>query len=175
MNNAIRTVTLLMLTAGAAAGAAQGAKGARAELRDSQGKVVGTAQLKQVNEGVQVSVQVTGIPAGTHAFHIHSVGKCEAPAFESAGEHFNPGGKKHGLKNPDGPHAGDLPNLTVGSDGKGKAQVVNTRFTLGEGANSVFHQDGTAIVIHEKADDGKTDPAGNAGSRIACGVIEKAP
>jgi superoxide dismutase, Cu-Zn family len=174
MNNAIRTVTLLAMTAGAAAGAIQVSKGAKAELRDSQGKMVGTAQLKQVNDGVQISVQVMGLPVGTHAFHIHSVGKCEAPDFESAGAHFNPGGKKHGLKNPDGPHAGDMPNLTVGPDGKGKAQVVNTHFTLSEGANSLFQQGGTAIVIHEKADDDRTDPAGNAGGRIACGVIEKA-
>ena len=173
MNSAILSLTLLMV-ATAAAGE-QSAKGGKAELRDSQGKVVGTAQLKQVDEGVQVSLHLTGIPAGTHAFHIHSVGKCEAPSFESAGEHFNPGGKKHGLKNPAGPHAGDLPNITVGSDGKGNAKVINTHFTLGEGANSVFHPGGSAIVIHEKADDGKTDPAGNAGDRIACGVIEKAP
>jgi superoxide dismutase, Cu-Zn family len=103
------------------------------------------------------------------------VGKCEGPTFESAGAHFNPEGTKHGLKNPDGPHAGDLPNLTVGSNGKGQAQVVNSHFTLGEGTNSVFHQGGTSIVIHEKADDGRTDPAGNAGGRIACGTIEKAP
>ena len=129
MKNAIPTLTLLVLTAGAAAGAAQAAKGGKAELRNPQGKVVGTAQLKVVNEGVQVSVQVTGIPAGTYAFHIHSVGKCEAPTFESAGAHFNPGGKKHGLMNPEGPHAGDLPNITVGPDGKGNAKVVNTHFT----------------------------------------------
>ena len=136
MSNSILGLTLLMLTAAAAAGGAQ--VGGKAELRDSQGKVVGTAKLKQVNEGVQVSLQVTGISAGTHAFHIHSVGKCEPPTFESAGDHFNPGGKKHGLKNPEGPHAGDLPNISVGSDGKGNTQVINTHFSLGEGANSVF-------------------------------------
>jgi Cu-Zn family superoxide dismutase len=174
MNNSIRTIVFLAVTAGAAAGAVQTVNSAKAELRDSHGKVVGTAQLKQVNDRVQISIQVMGIPVGTHAFHIHSVGKCEVPDFESAGAHFNPGGKKHGLKNPDGPHAGDMPNLTVGPDGKGKAQVVNTHFTLSEGANSLFQGGGTAIVIHEKADDNRTDPAGNAGGRIACGVIEKA-
>src|SRR4026207_1696176 len=97
MKNAIPTLALLVLTAGAAAGPPEFTKGGKAELRDSQGKAVGTAQLKAVEEGLQVSVQVTGIPAGTYAFHIHSVGKCEPPTFESAGAHFNPGGKKHGL------------------------------------------------------------------------------
>ena len=172
MKNAIPTLTLVVLTTGAVAGAAQFAKGGKAELRDPQGKMVGSAQL---DKGVQVSVQVTGIPAGTYAFHIHSVGKCEAPTFESAGPHFNPEGKKHGLMNPEGPHAGELPNISVEADGKGSTEVVNSHFTLGEGANSVFHSGGAAIVIHEKADDGKTDPAGGAGRRIACGVIEKAP
>jgi Cu-Zn family superoxide dismutase len=123
---------------------------------------------------VRISLRVMGLPGGTHAFHIHNVGKCEAPDFKSAGGHFNPEGKKHGLKNPDGPHAGDMPNITVAANGRGRAQVINTRITLGEGANSVFHEGGTAIVIHEKADDEMTDPAGNAGNRIACGVIEKA-
>ena len=133
MKITIPTLTLLVLTAGAAAGAVQAAKGGKAELRDPQGKVVGTAQLKVVNEGVQVSVQVTGIPAGTYAFHIHSVGKCEAPTFESAGPHFNPEGKKHGLMNPEGPHAGDLPNISVEADGKGSTEVVNSHFTLDSG------------------------------------------
>jgi superoxide dismutase, Cu-Zn family len=172
MNNAFGTFALTALTAGMAAGALVGTN-AKAELKDSQGKAVGTAQLKQVPDGIEISVRVTGIPAGTHAFHIHSVGQCAGPDFESAGQHFNPEGKKHGMKNPDGPHAGDLPNLSVGADGTGSARVVNSHFTLGGGANSLFHQGGTAIVIHEKADDDKTDPAGNAGGRIACGVIEK--
>ena len=97
------------------------------------------------------------------------------PLSNQRATHFNPGGKKHGLMNPEGPHAGDLPNITVGRMARGTQQVVNTHFTLGEGANSVFHSGGSAIVIHEKADDGKTDPAGDAGDRIACGVIEKAP
>ena len=165
---------LLVLAAATATSAAKGPKGAKADLHDAQGKAVATASLKQVKNGVRISLQVADLPAGTHAFHIHTAGKCEAPDFTSAGGHFNPEGKKHGLKNPEGPHAGDMPNITVVANGKGKAQVVNTRVALGEGANSLFHEGGTAIVIHEKADDEMTDPAGNAGKRITCGVIEKA-
>ncbi len=174
MKHAIRMGALLVMAVATASGAAQGPKGAKAELRDAQGKAVGTARLKQVKDGVRISLRVTGLPTGRHAFHIHTAGKCEAPDFKSAGGHFNPEGKKHGLKNPDGPHAGDMPNITVAANGRGRAQLVNTRITLGEGANSVFHEGGTAIVIHEKADDDMTDPAGNAGNRIACGVIGKA-
>jgi len=170
-----RLVALLPMAAAVALGAAKGPESANAELRDAQGKPVGTARLRQVKAGVRISLRVTGLPAGTHAFHIHTVGKCEAPDFKSAGGHFNPEKKKHGLKNPEGPHAGDMPNITVAANGGGRAQVVNTRISLGEGANSVFHEGGTAIVIHEKADDDMTDPSGNAGNRIACGVIEKAP
>ena len=173
MKHAIHTGILLMIAVATVAGAAKGPKGAKAELRDAQGKAVGTARLSQRKHGVRISLRATGLPAGAHAFHIHATGKCEAPDFKSAGGHFNPEGKKHGLKNPGGPHAGDMPNITVASDGKGTAHVVNTRITLGDGANSVFHEGGTALVIHEKADDEMTDPAGNAGNRIACGVIEK--
>ncbi len=148
-------------------------KPATAELKDAKGQVVGTAKLKQTKRGVRISLAVRGLPAGTHALHIHAVGQCEAPGFTSAGGHFNPHGKKHGLNNPDGPHAGDMPNFTVGANGKGKTTYVDERVTLADGANSLFHQGGTALVIHEKADDNASDPAGNAGSRIACGVIEK--
>jgi Cu-Zn family superoxide dismutase len=173
MKHAICTGVLLMMAVATALGAAKDSKGAKAALQDAQGKAVGTAGLKQVKGGVRISLRVTGLPAGTHAFHIHTIGKCEAPEFTSAGGHFNPEGKKHGLKNPDGPHAGDMPSITVGANGKGKAQIVNARVSLGEGANSLFHEGGTALVIHEKADDDMTDPAGNAGKRIACGVIER--
>jgi len=147
-------------------------KSARAELKDAQGQTVGTATLKQTSGGVSISLKVSKLPAGTHAFHIHAVGKCDPPAFTSAGGHFNPENKKHGLKNPDGPHAGDMPNITVDAKGAAKATVLNSRVTLGEGANSLFHEGGTALIIHEKADDEMTDPVGNAGARIACGVIE---
>ncbi len=164
---------MFLLTSALVFAAEKPPKSARAELRDAQGKSVGTAQLKQLKHTVQISVAVNGLPPGDHAFHIHTVGKCEPPDFKSAGGHFNPGHTQHGLKNPAGPHAGDMPNLTVNAKGKGKATVVNTWVTLGAGDNSLFHEGGTAIVIHEKADDNMTDPAGNAGSRIACGVIEK--
>jgi len=173
MKHGILAAALLLASATLVA-AEKGPKAARAELKDAQGKAVATAKLKQLKNGVRISLAATGLPAGVHAFHIHAVGKCEAPDFKSAGGHFNPEGKKHGLKNPEGPHAGDMPNITVDAKGKGKATAVNARVTLGEGANSLFHEGGTAIVIHEKADDDMTDPAGNAGNRIACGVVEKA-
>lgn len=167
-------LVLAILLAGGTLAAAKGPKAARAELKDAQGKSVGTAKLKQVKNGVRISLVASGLPAGIHAFHIHAAGKCEAPDFKTAGGHFNPEHKKHGLKNPEGSHAGDMPNVTVAANGKGKATVVNTHVTLAEGENSLFHEGGTALVIHEKADDDMTDPAGNAGNRIACGAIEKA-
>jgi Cu-Zn family superoxide dismutase len=148
-------------------------KTAKAELRNAQGQPVGTATFKQAHEGVNISLRVFSLPPGPHAFHIHAVGKCDAPDFKTAGGHFNPENMKHGLSNPAGPHAGDMPNITVSKKGKGTATLLNKRVTLGEGANALFHEGGTALVIHEKADDNMTDPAGNAGNRIACGVIDK--
>lgn len=149
------------------------AQTAKADLADAQGKSAGTAELTQTPEGVRIALTVSGLAPGQHAFHVHNVGKCEGPDFKSAGAHFNPYSKKHGLKNPDGPHAGDMENIDVGQGGTGKAEVVNKQVTLGEGPNSLFHEGGTAIVIHASPDDGVTDPAGNAGARIACGVITK--
>ncbi|MBV9224968.1 MAG: superoxide dismutase family protein, partial [Acidobacteriaceae bacterium] len=108
-----------------------------------------------------------------HAIHIHQNAKCEPPGFTSAGPHFNPENKKHGMQNPDGPHAGDMMNFTVAQNGTANTTVTDPNVTLGEGATSLFSNGGTALMIHEKADDMKTDPAGNAGSRIACGVITK--
>jgi superoxide dismutase, Cu-Zn family len=161
-------VTLLALSV-AAASAQQMAK---ATLKDASGKEVGRASLTQGSTGVTMQVELTGVPPGDHAFHIHTTGTCQPP-FTSAGGHFNPANKKHGKEASDGAHAGDMDNITVPADGKISKLVVNNQVTLDKDKpNSLFKPDGTALVVHAKADDYKSDPAGNAGDRIACGVIE---
>ncbi|MGO8733369.1 MAG: superoxide dismutase family protein [Terriglobia bacterium] len=149
----------------------QAAKKAKAALLNAKGAPVGTATFSEKPNGVQLDLKVSNLSPGLHGFHIHSVGRCEAPDFKSAGPHFNPEGKQHGWDNPQGHHLGDLQNLDVGSNGKATVRIVVPGVTLGEGPNSLFHEGGASLVIHEKPDDGKTDPAGNAGARIACGVI----
>jgi Cu-Zn family superoxide dismutase len=170
----LRSTLLVFFVFAAAIQAHAVAPGAKAELRDASGKVVGAARLREVATGVEVIVEVMGLKPGKHGLHIHSVGKCEGPDFKSAGAHFNPHGKQHGLDNPLGAHGGDMPNLEVGGDGKGQATLVARGVTLGEGPASLFGKDGTALVVHADLDDGKTDPAGNAGARIACGVLTRA-
>jgi Cu-Zn family superoxide dismutase len=148
------------------------AQTAKATLKNAEGKEVGNAALTQTPAGVLIRLTVKGLPAGERAFHIHAVGKCEPP-FTSAGGHFNPGGKKHGILAADGHHAGDLPNLHVPAGGELVVEVLNPAVTLEKGkANSLFGPDGTALVIHAGKDDYKSDPAGDAGGRIACGRIE---
>lgn len=146
---------------------------AKAELYNAQGKKVGVATLLERSDGVAITLQGSKLPPGPHGFHIHAVGKCEPPGFTSAGGHFNPHGKKHGLKSPAGPHAGDLRNLEVRPDRTVTTIRIAPLVTLGSGPNSLFQPDGTALVIHADPDDSVTDPTGNAGARIACGVISR--
>jgi Cu-Zn family superoxide dismutase len=146
---------------------------AHADIINAEGKSIGTASLRETKDGVVMTVTVKGLPEGLHAVHFHSVGKCESPAFTSAGPHFNPWNKKHGLKNPAGPHAGDLPDMYVQRNGVGRYEVLADSITLGSAETSIFDVDRTSLIIHATADDNITDPTGNSGDRIACGVITK--
>lgn len=150
-------------------------KSAHANIVNAQGTQIGSAKLTAAGQGVKVSLKVSQLTPGDHGIHVHTVGKCEGPAFTTAGGHFNPTSSHHGIHNTNTPHphVGDLPNLIVAKNGKGNATFTIEGATLDEGANSLFHDGGTALVIHAKADDLMSDPSGNSGDRIACGVIEK--
>ncbi|HXR15246.1 MAG TPA: superoxide dismutase family protein [Terriglobales bacterium] len=150
------------------------------EMKDAQGKSVGTITLKESRMGAKgvgmgLDLNLHDLPPGTHGIHFHQNAKCDGPDFKSAGPHFNPDGKKHGLENPNGHHAGDMMNFTVDAKGKAKLKLTDSDVGLGDGTNShsLFSNGGTALVIHAKEDDMKTDPSGNSGDRIACGVITK--
>jgi Cu-Zn family superoxide dismutase len=152
---------------------APAAKPITVKLSDGAGKSVGTAKLSAAPGGVKIVLAVKGLPAGDHAIHIHETAKCDGPDFKSAGGHFNPEHKKHGTENPEGAHAGDMPNFAVDAKGASSATIIAPGVTMDDGPHSVFTGGGTALVIHEKADDLKTDPAGAAGNRVACGLIKK--
>jgi superoxide dismutase, Cu-Zn family len=148
------------------------AQTAKAVLKDGNGKEVGAAELTQTPVGVLITLSVKDLPAGEHAFHVHGVAKCEPP-FTSAGGHFNPGSKKHGLMAGEGPHAGDMPNLHIPAGGTLAVEVLNGAVTLEKGKpNSLFGPEGSALIIHASKDDYKTDPTGEAGGRIACGIVQ---
>lgn len=148
--------------------------GVEIELKDGQGSVVGTAKFTQENKGVRIQVQATKLAPGEHGIHVHESGVCAGPDFKTAGGHFNPDSKMHGMENPQGPHVGDLPNLKAEANGEAKLDTVSEAFTLEKDKpNSLLKQGGTSLVIHEKQDDMKSDPAGNSGNRIACGTISE--
>ncbi len=145
------------------------------ELKDAKGNSVGSATIKSSGKGVEVKLDVKDLPPGVHALHFHQNAKCDPPDFKSAGGHFNPDKKQHGFLNPEGHHNGDMANFTVEPNGTAKVTIKDADVVLGTGSepNSLFANGGTALMIHASPDDMKTDPAGNAGARIACGVITK--
>ncbi len=142
-------------------------------IKDPAGKTVGWAMIKAAGPGVHLKLTLDHMPPGEHAVHFHQVAKCEGPDFKSAGPHFNPDGKQHGLQNPDGHHAGDMANFSVNAKGEAAVDLYNKDVNLGSDSHSLFSNGGTSIVVHAKADDMRTDPSGNSGDRIACGVIAK--
>jgi Cu-Zn family superoxide dismutase len=149
---------------------AGGGAAATAQMQGTGGRDLGTLTLTESGGGISVSGQLTGLAPGEHGFHIHATGKCEGPSFETAGAHWNPTNKGHGTNNPAGPHLGDMSNITVGADSSVNVQATTPGGTL-HGENALLDGDGAAVIIHADADDYKSNPSGNSGKRIACGVV----
>jgi Cu-Zn family superoxide dismutase len=144
---------------------------ASAEVRDVSGRSWARAGAVQLGDSIRVSIEAAGMAPGTYAAHVHTTGRCDAPDFTSAGPHWNPTGQQHGKDNPQGMHKGDLPNLLIGSERRGTLEYTIPSASVSGGASPLLDADGASVVIHAKPDDYRTDPAGNAGARVACGVL----
>ena len=149
------------------------ARTALAAIRDAGGTSLGVLRVEPVPGGVRLTGQLSGLAPGAHGIHFHAVGRCDAPGFTSAGDHVNPRSAKHGLLNPEGPHAGDMPAIAADASGRATVEHTTSLVSLGAGASGLFDADGTAIVVHASPDDQRTDPSGNSGARVACGVVER--
>lgn len=147
-------------------------KSTKVELRNAAGNVVGNATITEDSDGAMIHLEAKNLPPGIHGIHVHSAGLCDGPDFISAGGHLNPDNKKHGAKNPQGPHAGDLSNITVAEDGTVKTDLHLRHVTMDDKPGSLLYAQGTSLIIHGGPDDEMTDPSGNSGPRIACGVIK---
>lgn len=165
--------TVATVATGPASAQAPAGPGAAGEIVNSEGQAIGSVNVNQLANGLQIIATAEDLPAGVHGFHFHAVGRCDPPDFQSAEGHFNPDDSSHGFHAEGGPHAGDLPNVHIGEDGVLAVEFVTDRLSLEEGDAAILDDDGTALVIHEGADDYQTDPSGESGGRIACAVIER--
>jgi len=170
MKSAALWAMALVATIGVAAraGAQEVAEG---KFKNSQDKDVGTVHIEHMPSATLLMLDLHDMPPGVHGIHIHSVAKCDPPGFETAGPHFNPTGSQHGMKNPKGPHAGDLPNITIPASGKLQTTIMVAATMQGDGSGGMIDGDGASLVIHASPDDYMTDPAGNSGARIACAKL----